>query len=418
MLTSDQKIKINEKVQGFKEAADFYRMEYSQDLMGMFRDFGCMLLEACGINAEGDPEIKQLFGYRQVLRGTVKRQLTVIAEELAGLWKAPVSGEMFQTALSGMFNFCLYSKGGKNRYLLPVEIAEPLLGLVTCPEGMLSPGEGETVLDTQCGAGSTLMTACKYLKNPKLMGYELDEELWAAGIIISRLSDLKMELHLQEEIPACLYETCNLVISNPVYGTDTIKDDSLAEELPSELRTVRGRYHMELIRGMLALKYDGRAMLIVPNSFLFATRTESIKVRKWLLQSYSLEAVIALPEDTFLYSGVRSSVMIFSKPFMSSGWEGHTQRDSYYGKWERCRREKTVENRNDIKVPANWQYNSFWFAGAAGIEAAKWNLLPENYRPEEQINLEIEDPALLLQEMLREQEEITRELKELLKEVG
>ena len=55
MLTSDQKIKINEKVQGFKEAADFYRMEYSQDLMGMFREFGCMLLEACGINAEDDP---------------------------------------------------------------------------------------------------------------------------------------------------------------------------------------------------------------------------------------------------------------------------------------------------------------------------------------------------------------------------
>ena len=44
-----------------------------------------------------------------------------------------------------------------------------------------------------------------------------------------------------------------------------------------------------------------------------------------------------------------------------------SQRDSYYGKWERCRREKTVENRNGIKVPANWQYNSFWFAGAAGI---------------------------------------------------
>ena len=80
--------------------------------------------------------------------------------------------------------------------------------------------------------------------------------------------------------------------------------------------------------------------------------------------------------------------------------------------------QKTVENRNGIKVPANWQYNSFWFAGAAGIEAAKWNLLPENYGPEEQINLEIEDPALLLQEMLREQEEITKELKELLKEVG
>mgnify|MGYP000244023848 CR=1 FL=1 len=36
---------------------------------------------------------------------------------------------------------------------------------------------------------------------------------------------------------------------------------------------------------------------------------------------------------------------------------------------------------------------------------------------EEQIDLEIEDPALLLQEMLKEQEEITKELNELLKEV-
>ena len=81
---------------------------------------------------------------------------------------------------------------------------------------------------------------------------------------------------------------------------------------------------MELIRGMLALKYDGRAMLIVPNSFLFANRTESIKVRKWLLQSYSLEAVIALPEDTFLYSGVRSSVMIF----IYVQWLGRTYPES------------------------------------------------------------------------------------------
>ena len=451
MLTSDQKNKIDEIVQEFREAADFYRMEYSQDLMGLFRDFGCMLLEVCGADPEGDmeddPQMRQLFGYRQTLRGTVKRQLTAVSEELAGLRKDPFSGELFQAALSEIFHFCLYSKGGKNRYLLPMETAKPLLGLVTRPEGMLSPGDGAMVLDTQCGAGSTLMAANEYLNDPKLIGYEQDKEMWAAGIIMSRLLNLKMELHLQDEIPAGLYESCDLVISNPVYGTDTVKDESLAEGLPAELRTVRGRYHLELIRSMQALKYDGKAMLIVPNSFLFANRAESIKVRKWLLQSYSLEAVIALPEDTFPYSGVRSSVMIFSKPFMSSGWEGHTQRvlyyslekqedkekqqkeydrleeiwsqrDSYYGKWEQGRREKTVENRNGVKVPANWQYNSFWFAGADEIEAGKWNLLPENYRPEEQINLEIEDPALLLQEMLKEQEEITKELKELLKEVG
>ena len=461
MLTSDQNRKINEIVEEFKEAADFYRMEYSEDLMGMFRDFGCMLLLKCKVDTEGKADLERLLEGRHKLKGTVKRQLMTVSEELAQLWapgEQDGSGdtgeyegsqnvrEMFQTALEEIFHFCLYSKGGKNRYLLPEETANPLLRLLTFPEGMMAGNEGLMVLDTQCGAGSALMAASRYLKNPRLMGYEKDEEMWAAAVIMSQLSGLEMELHLEDGARADLYESCDLVISNPVYGTDTIKDEELIDQLPGELKTVRGRYHMELIRSMQALNFDGKAMLIVPNSFLFANRTESMKVRKWLLQSYSLEAIISLPEDTFMYSGVRSGVMVFSKPFMSGGWEGHTQRvlyynlekqedkekqqkeyerleevwsqrDSYYGKWERSRREKTVENRNGIKVPANWQYNSFWFADVDQIEAGKWNLLPENYRPEEQINLEIEDPALLLQEMLKEQEEITKELNELLKEV-
>lgn len=461
MLTSDQNRKINEIVEEFKEAADFYRMEYSEDLMGMFRDFGCMLLLKCKVDTEGKADLERLLEGRHKLKGTVKRQLMTVSEELAQLWEPGEqdgSGdtgeyegsqnvrEMFQTALEEIFHFCLYSKGGKNRYLLPEETAKSLLRLLTFPEGMMAGNEGLVVLDTQCGAGSALMAASRYLKNLRLMGYEKDEEMWAAAVIMSQLSGLEMELHLEDGARADLYESCDLVISNPVYGTDTIKDEELIDQLPGELKTVRGRYHMELIRSMQALNFDGKAMLIVPNSFLFANRTESMKVRKWLLQSYSLEAIISLPEDTFMYSGVRSGVMVFSKPFMSGGWEGHTQRvlyynlekqedkekqqkeyerleevwsqrDSYYGKWERSRREKTVENRNGIKVPANWQYNSFWFADVDQIEAGKWNLLPENYRPEEQINLEIEDPALLLQEMLKEQEEITKKLNELLKEV-
>ena len=313
--------------------------------MGMFRDFGCMLLLKCKVDTEGKADLERLLEGRHKLKGTVKRQLMTVSEELAQLWapgEQDGSGdtgeyegsqnvrEMFQTALEEIFHFCLYSKGGKNRYLLPEETAKPLLRLITLPEGMMAGNEGLVVLDTQCGAGSVLMAASRYLKNPRLMGYEKDEEMWAAAVIMSQLSGLEMELHLEDGARADLYESCDLVISNPVYGTDTIKDEELIDQLPGELKTVRGRYHMELIRSMQALNFDGKAMLIVPNSFLFANRTESMKVRKWLLQSYSLEAIISLPEDTFMYSGVRSSVMVFSKPFMSGGWEGHTQRVLYY----------------------------------------------------------------------------------------
>ena len=86
MLTSDQNRKINEIVEEFKEAADFYRMEYSEDLMGMFRDFGCMLLLKCKVDTEGKADLERLLEGRHKLKGTVKRQLMTVSEELAQLW--------------------------------------------------------------------------------------------------------------------------------------------------------------------------------------------------------------------------------------------------------------------------------------------------------------------------------------------
>ena len=96
-----------------------------------------------------------------------------VSEELAQLWEPGEqdgSGdtgeyegsqnvwEMFQTALEEIVHFCLYSKGGKNRYLLPEETAKPLLRLLTFPEGMMAGNEGLVVLDTQCGAGLDSLT--------------------------------------------------------------------------------------------------------------------------------------------------------------------------------------------------------------------------------------------------------------------
>lgn len=45
-----------------------------------------------------------------------------------------------------------------------------------------------------------------------------------------------------------------------------------------------------------------------------------------------------------MYSGVRSGVMVFSKPFMSGGWEGHTQRVLYYNLEKQEDKEKQQKN--------------------------------------------------------------------------
>ena len=49
MMKTEQKEKEKEKekdkiVQEFKTIIDFYRMEYSDDLLALFNEFGCLLL--------------------------------------------------------------------------------------------------------------------------------------------------------------------------------------------------------------------------------------------------------------------------------------------------------------------------------------------------------------------------------------
>ena len=64
--------------------------------------------------------------------------------------------------------------------------------------------------------------------------------MWAAAVIMSQLSGLEMELHLEDGARADLYESCDLVISNPVYGTDTIKDEELIDQLPGRIENSQG----------------------------------------------------------------------------------------------------------------------------------------------------------------------------------
>ena len=78
MLTSDQNRKINEIVEEFKEAADFYRMEYSEDLMGMFRDFGCMLLLKCKVDTEGKADWIGFWSVTVGIRGLVLKEVIFI----------------------------------------------------------------------------------------------------------------------------------------------------------------------------------------------------------------------------------------------------------------------------------------------------------------------------------------------------
>ena len=113
MLTSDQNRKINEIVEEFKEAADFYRMEYSEDLMGMFRDFGCMLLLKCKVDTEGKADlgipgnmkVPKMFGkcFRRLLKRSFISAFTA---------KAVKTGISFRKKQQSRFFVCSHFRKG------------------------------------------------------------------------------------------------------------------------------------------------------------------------------------------------------------------------------------------------------------------------------------------------------------------
>ena len=60
----------------------------------------------------------------------------------------------------------------------------------------------------------------------------------------------------------------------------------------------------------------------------------------------------------------------------------------------------------------------FWFADPETVEQEKWNMQPKHYQPTERAEFQAENPQILLQELMREQEELLEEMRRLAGEVG
>ena len=66
-----------------------------------------------------------------------------------------------------------------------------------------------------------------------------------------------------------------------------------------------------------------------------------------------------------MYSGVRSGVMVFSKPFMSGGWEGHTQRVLYYNLEKQEDKEKQQKEYERLEEVWSQRDSLLWKNGSA-----------------------------------------------------
>ena len=207
-------------------------------------------------------------------------------------------------------------------------------------DDIFDDGKVITVCDQACGTGGMLSTAFNYIKhyNPtadvRLFGQELMGVSYAVGLAEMLIKGQNAEnfLHVDTFKMDCFNDIkMRFVIENPPFGTpwsgEHAKEGQEKAVRDEYAKGEIGRWGHGLPSGgdsqMIFLQSaidkldekNGRAAIIENGSPLFNGDTGSgeSQIRRWLLESDLIEAIIALPTDLFYNTGIQTYVWIISK---------------------------------------------------------------------------------------------------------
>lgn len=207
-------------------------------------------------------------------------------------------------------------------------------------DDIFDDGKVITVLDQACGTGGMLSTSYNFIKryNPtadvRLFGQEINPESYAICLAEMMIKGQNAEnICYQDTMKADRFKGTKMrfVIENPPFGTPWGGKDAAegveTAVLEEHTKGFSGRWgaglpgsgDMQMLFLQSAIdKMDdnvGRAAIIENGSPLFAGGTASgeSQIRRWMLESDLIEAIIALPTDLFYNTGIATYIWVLSK---------------------------------------------------------------------------------------------------------
>jgi type I restriction enzyme M protein len=187
------------------------------------------------------------------------------------------------------------------------------------------PTPGDRIYDPCCGIGTLLAGAAARVSRPqaaaeperkpqsetRIAGMELDSRLYPVALARILLSgDIRPELRvgntlaepIRSEGPAGQFDC---IVANLPFGVRQPQD--VMWQYP--IRTTSSE--SAFIQHILAhLRPGGRAVIVVPESFLFR-RGADVELRRWLLEKFLVESVWSLPTGTFSAStSLKTSILV------------------------------------------------------------------------------------------------------------
>jgi len=193
------------------------------------------------------------------------------------------------------------------------------------PNGLI-----ETILDPAMGTGGFLTMATKHLNThntninwsqnqSNIYGFDISDNVQSLAYINLLLENneifenIKIQdtLHGDYKVNDTIIDKYDVILANEPFGLRNIVHAECCKRIVDlKIRGTKAEpLFLQLM--MISLNQNGRCAVIVPDGVLFNDAKLHKDTRKYLIENLNLEKIIGMEDDTFMNTGVKSSILYF-----------------------------------------------------------------------------------------------------------
>lgn len=256
----------------------------------------------------------------------LKKLFTLIDSETWMGLNVDVKGAIYEGLLA---KNATETKAGAGQYFTPRVLIDSIVRL-------MRPQIGMQICDPACGTGGFLLSAFEYMKKQKPNKDELEklktQSLAGKDVtqLVASLCAMNMYLHgiykpdiqIGDSLAKRGEKRFDMVLTNPPFGkksaTKVLSSDGKVKNQKEEysrddfFASTSNKQINFLQHIMSILNIGGKAAVVLPDNVLFEGGAGE-KVRKKLLNDFSLHTILRLPTGIFYAQGVKANVVFFDK---------------------------------------------------------------------------------------------------------
>lgn len=282
---------------------------------------------------------------------------------------------------------------------------------------VVAPKIGDRIYDGAAGSAGFLVEAFNYLKSSKELTTTEMETLQKKTFYAKEKKSLAYVIGIMNmilhgiEAPNIVHtntlaenitdiqekDRYDVVLANPPFGGKERAE--VQQNFPIKTGETAFLFLQHFIK---ILKAGGRAGIVIKNTFLSNTDNASVSLRKLLLESCNLYAVLDLPGGTFSGAGVKTVVLFFEKGSPTRNvWFYQLNLNRNLGKTNPLNEDDLAEFVELQKTKAD-SVNS-WSVKISDVDTATFDLSVKNPNKNEEATLR--DPQEILDEIVALDEE-------------